>query len=53
MNKKSITTAFYLLTLTIGAADQPARIYTFNPAEVLETVSAAGEKVTAYEITEL
>lgn len=48
-----VAAALVLLSLTIGAGNKPAHIYTTDPAAVLASVSEAGETVTAYAITEL
>lgn len=51
MNKTNAA-AVVLLSLTIGNST-PAQMYTDNPAQVLTEVRAAGEVVTAYQITAL
>ena len=53
MRTTNTAAALVLLSLTIGTATTPAQIYTHNPAAVLEEIAAAGEVVTAYDITEL
>lgn len=52
MNAKNTTAAaLVLLTITIGTSTKAAQMYTTDPAAILAEVAAAGEVVTAYDIT--